>query len=150
MIIEPAKFERDFNDLIDFQMDMAHESEGLKLDRDTLSKGVKAVFDDPTKGTYYVALDQAKAVASLLTMHEWSDWRNANVLWIHSVYVKPDYRRQGIYRRMYHHLKEMVDQSPDYRGIRLYVDKSNHSAIKTYQKLEMSNEHYDLFEYLQN
>ncbi len=33
-------------------------------------------------------------------------------------------------------------------GIRLYVDKSNISAQKTYTKVGMNGEHYQLFEWM--
>jgi hypothetical protein len=50
---------------------------------------VHAVFKDIEKGAYYVAEDKntRKAVGSLLTTYEWSDWRYGTILWIQSVYV---------------------------------------------------------------
>lgn len=36
--------------IIGFQLQMAQESEGLALDRDTLEKGVTAALSDPAKG----------------------------------------------------------------------------------------------------
>ena len=148
MEIEKAQFERDYKTLVNFQLDMAMESEGLQLDKDILSAGVQSVFNDENKGIYYVARESEQTIGSLLTMSEWSDWRNAKVLWVHSVYISPEFRRQGVYTKMYQHLREMVQNSNEYKGIRLYVDKSNHSAIKTYQNLEMNNDHYDLFEWM--
>jgi len=48
LVIEEARI-GDLNTLVEFQLKMAMETEELQLDRETLSKGVKAVYEDPTK-----------------------------------------------------------------------------------------------------
>lgn len=138
----------DIDIIAEFQIRMALETENLQLDPSTVSKGVTAVFDDPTKGKYWVAEQGGEVVASLLTVPEWSDWRNGTVLWIHSVFVRPEYRQQGIYKKLYQHLNQMVLGSSDLRGLRLYVDKTNTKAQKVYEALGMSGEHYHLYEWL--
>lgn len=45
----------DIEAIAQFQVDMAMESEGTKLDKDTLIKGVTAAMNDENKGSYYVA-----------------------------------------------------------------------------------------------
>jgi GNAT superfamily N-acetyltransferase len=138
----------DIDVIADFQLRMAKETENLELDPPTVNLGVCAVFDDPSKGKYWVAELDGKVIGCLLTVPEWSDWRNGTVLWIHSVYVIPEYREHGIFKQLYSHLKQMVLESSELRGLRLYVDKSNLKAQKIYQALEMSSEHYHLFEWL--
>jgi ribosomal protein S18 acetylase RimI-like enzyme len=86
----------------------------------------------------------------LLVIPEWSDWRNGTVLWVHSVYVKVSHRRQGVYRQLYSYLQKLVSQSDHLRGIRLYVEKENKRAQATYQELGMSNDHYDLYEWMKH
>lgn len=134
--------------IADYQIKMALETENMKLDPPTVEKGVSAVFDDPGKGKYWLAEVKGEVVGCLLTIPEWSDWRNGTVLWIHSVYVKPEFRKHGIYRKLYGHLKTMVDESKDLRGLRLYVDKTNVTAQKVYESLGMSGEHYHLYEWM--
>ena len=138
----------DISLIADFQMRMALETESLKLDPQTVELGVGAVFDDPTKGKYWLAEVDGKVAGCLLTVPEWSDWRNGTVLWIHSVYVPENFRRLGVYKKLYLHLKQMVSESKDLRGLRLYVDKGNVSAQKVYESLGMSGEHYHLYEWL--
>jgi GNAT superfamily N-acetyltransferase len=138
----------DIPHIADFQIQMALETEDLQLDPAVVEKGVSAVFDDPGKGKYWLAEVEERVVGCLLTIPEWSDWRNGNVLWIHSVYVLPDFRKQGVFRQLYLYLKSMVASSSELRGLRLYVDKSNHSAQMVYEQLEMSREHYYLYEWL--
>lgn len=136
--------------IANFQIRMALETENLTLDPDTVEKGVSAVFDDPSKGKYWVAESQGEVVGCLLTVPEWSDWRNGTVLWIHSVYVLPSHRKHGVFKKLYQHLKNTVESSSDLRGLRLYVDKSNVVAQRVYESLGMSGEHYHLFEWLKS
>ena len=95
--------------IAEFQCKMAFETENMKLDPPTVDKGVSAVFDDPSKGKYWLAEVDGDVVGCLLTVPEWSDWRNGTVLWIHSVYVRPELRKHGVYRKLYSHLRNMVD-----------------------------------------
>ncbi|WP_340111196.1 GNAT family N-acetyltransferase [Maribellus mangrovi] len=139
---------KDYESIVNFQQAMARETEGIELRIDPLEKGVKAVLEDPSKGIYYVAEVNKKVVSSLLTTYEWSDWRNGTVLWIQSVYVMPQYRRRGVYRNMYSHIKSLVLSSDNLMGIRLYADKSNLAAHKTYENLGMNQDHYITFEWL--
>ncbi|MBN1986871.1 MAG: GNAT family N-acetyltransferase [Prolixibacteraceae bacterium] len=134
--------------IVDFQMAMAQETEGTELHRPTVELGVKAVVNDSTKGKYYITEVKSKIISSLLTTYEWSDWRNGTVLWIQSVYVLPEFRRKGVYRSMYSHIKNRVMEDENLKGIRLYADKSNIPAHKTYKNLGMSPDHYITFEWL--
>jgi GNAT superfamily N-acetyltransferase len=131
------------------QIRMAEETESLRLDPAVVAIGVGAVLDDLAKGRYFVAESASGAVvACLLTLPEWSDWRNGTVLWIHSLYVIPEYRKSGVFKAMYAHLKSMVDSSDAFRGLRLYVDKRNEAAKQAYARAGMSAEHYELFEWM--
>lgn len=147
MIIRQATT-KEHKTLATFQLDMAHETEGIELDYSTVEKGVEAVLKDKTKGNYYVAEIEGHVVGSLLTTFEWSDWRNGTILWIQSVYVRPEFRRKGVYRNLYAHLKELVTQSNKLKGIRLYADKTNLTAQKTYKTLGMNQDHYITFEWM--
>lgn len=138
----------DIDTIAEYQVKMALETENMKLDAATVNLGVTAVMDDPGKGKYWLAEIDGKVAGCLLTVPEWSDWRNGTVLWIHSVYVHPDFRKHGVYKAMYGHLKQMVDEAHDLRGLRLYVDKTNIQAQKVYEALGMSGEHYHLFEWM--
>jgi len=133
--------------IIEFQLNMAWETEKTALDRETVTKGVNAVFSDPNKGEYYVTQGEDRVVASLLITYEWSDWRNCNVWWFQSVYVVPEYRRQGIFRKMYHFIKEKTEEL-GVAGLRLYVETGNVQAMKTYEALGMTGEHYNFYEWM--
>ncbi len=147
MIVRKATIE-DVDSIVDFQLLMATETEEILLDINVVTKGVSAVLKDKLKGQYYIAELEGKVVSSLLTTFEWSDWRNGTVLWIQSVYVLQEFRRKGIYRSMYSFIKEEVLNDVNLKGIRLYADKSNYPAQKTYKSLGMSPDHYVTFEWL--
>lgn len=147
MIVRNAEPE-DLNSILEFQLAMARETEGIELLRPVVEKGVAEVLKDSSKGRYYVAEKNGKVIGSLLTTYEWSDWRNGTVLWIQSVYVLPEHRRQGAYRKLYEHIKNLVLENHSFKGIRLYADKSNEGAHHVYQKLGMTPDHYITFEWL--
>ena len=140
--------EEDTDTIIEFQMRMAMESEGLKLDPETLKSGVHAVFLDPQKGRYFVAEEDDRVVGSLMITFEWSDWRNLWAIWVQSVWVEPDFRRKGVFRLMYEHLKQLVHDDDTAAGLRLYVDVNNNNAVEVYKALGMDGDHYRVFEWM--
>lgn len=131
-----------------FQMAMAQETENLELNPAVLRTGIQAVFDDPQKGRYLIAEQSGKVLGCLLLQAEWSDWRNGQVLWIHSLYVVPGARKLGVFSGLYNHIRSEVLADPNLKGIRLYVDQRNDRAQKAYLKMGMTAEHYALFEWL--
>ncbi|NPD46856.1 MULTISPECIES: GNAT family N-acetyltransferase [unclassified Lentimicrobium] len=134
--------------ITDFQLRMALETESIHLDKPTVLKGVSAVFNDKSLGQYFITKDNDKVIASLMITYEWSDWRNAKVWWIQSVFVIPEYRRTGVFSQVYQHIKTIVKEDVTIGGLRLYVDKTNVSAQNTYSKVGMNGEHYQLFEWM--
>ena len=133
--------------IIDFQLRMAWETENIKLVPEIVTKGVDAVFHNKSRGQYYVAESDGSLIASLLITYEWSDWRNCNVWWFQSVFVVPEFRRLGVFRKMYGHIRVLAEEQ-DIAGLRLYVETKNSSAQKTYEALGMSSEHYSFYEWM--
>ena len=129
-----------------FNAAMADETEHLSLEREILRKGVEALLADPSKGYYYVAERDGKIAGQLMITFEWSDWRNADFWWIQSVYVLPEFRTQGIFRALYHHIETLARKRGNVCGLRLYVDENNGRAQKTYESLGMKRSHYRMME----
>ncbi len=138
--------EHDSESIIEFNIAMAMETEGKTLKRDEIEPGVYGLFKKPEYGFYIVAESSGKVVGSLMITFEWSDWRNGVIWWIQSVYVIPEFRRNGIYRAMYNNIKKMAGENPDVCGFRLYVEKANIAAQKTYAALGMKETQYKMFE----
>lgn len=145
MIIRIAD-KRDADSLVEFNQAMALETEGKKLDSKILKSGVEAVFQDEKKGFYVVAESEGKICGGLMITYEWSDWRNRWFWWIQSVYVKPEFRGQGVYRRLYQFVSEKALENGNVCGFRLYVETENERAQKVYEKLGMNKSHYLMYE----
>ena len=131
--------------IIEANLSMAKEIEGIELEREILAKGVKAVFRDPAKGHYIIGELNGEVAGCLLVTLEWSDWRNKQSAWIQSLFVKKEHREKGIFKAMFARLEEKVE-SGQYAGLRLYVESSNESAKEVYNSLGMCGDHYELFE----
>jgi GNAT superfamily N-acetyltransferase len=138
----------DIDIIVDFQQKMALETENLSLQADVLEQGIRHFFYFPEQGFYLIAESEAQVVGCMLIQHEWSDWRNGKILWLHSVYVVPEFRNKGTFALLYAHVQQMVNDDSAIKGIRLYVDKGNTVAAKVYERMGMSNAHYELFEWL--
>ncbi len=138
----------DIPSLVEFNRAMAAETEGKNLAEEILRPGVAGLLDRPEYGFYLIAEtddEEPRSVASLMVTYEWSDWRNGLFWWIQSVYVTPGWRRHGVYRRMYEYVQRLAATENVY-GFRLYVEKDNVAAQRTYSDLGMLETHYLMFE----
>jgi len=127
---------------------MAMETEHKHLDGETVLKGVQAGIADPKRARYFIAMSGYTPVGTLMLTTEWSDWRNGDWWWIQSVYVHPDFRRQGVFQHLYRHVKEIAEQTSEVCGLRLYVEHENKNAQKTYESLGMEDAGYRMMEVL--
>lgn len=134
--------------LIDFQQRLALESESIRLNAETLRKGIMAMFADPAKGIYYIVKEEGQAIGCHMITYEWSDWRNGMVWWLQSVYVTETHRKKGIFKMMYDNLINIIKKDPQLIGLRLYVDKSNERALQVYKAMGMDGSHYTVYEWM--
>jgi len=118
----------DAKTIADFNSRMALETEGRPLDRELIDPGVESVLADSNKGRYRVAEMDGNVVDQIMVTYEWSDWRNGQLWWIQSVYVRKDYRREGVFSTLYCHVKSLARQEADVCGLRLYVEMDNMRA----------------------
>jgi GNAT superfamily N-acetyltransferase len=125
---------------------MALEAEHKRLDPDIVQRGVRAVFDDPGLGRYFVAEVEANVVGQAMFTYEWSDWRNGVFWWLQSVYVSPVARRIGVFRALYSHIEHLAKADPKVCGLRLYVERDNDRAQKTYRSCGMVEAGYLVME----
>ena len=133
--IRPATLE-DLEAIVDFNVRLAAETEDTELDRETVRRGVRGLLADGSRGAYYVAC-QRGIIGQMMHTREWSDWRNGDIWWIQSVYVHPDYRRQGVCRALYAHVRARAASDPGVVGLRLYVERENARAQGAYAALGM-------------
>ena len=139
---------RDAPALVAFNSAMALETERKVLLPRVIRAGVRRLLRRPDSGFYTVAEVDGEVIGALMVTKEWSDWRNGDFWWIQSVYVRPDFRRRGVYRRLYRHLQSMAAKQRSVCGFRLYVERHNRRAQATYRASGMDRTHYLVYEQL--
>ena len=124
---------------------LAEETEALQLDTDVLKEGIEQALKRE-ECHYFVAVIGEKVVGQTMITYEWSDWRNGIIWWIQSVYVHPDYRKQGVFRTLFGHIENLAKTHPQVKALRLYVMHNNNAGQGTYQSLGMKDSGYIVFE----
>lgn len=142
--------QKDIETIAKYNIKMALETENKYLDKEIITAGVSSIINDSSKGIYWVMEMDKIIIGQLMVTYEWSDWRNGMMWWIQSVYVPKEHRRQGVYSKMYNNLLELAQLDSECCGIRLYVEKENKEAQKTYKKLGMKNAGYEIMEFNKN
>jgi ribosomal protein S18 acetylase RimI-like enzyme len=132
--------------VIEFNRLLALESEGKTLDPAQLTPGVEAGLADSNKGCYFLVEDAGVPVGQMGLTYEWSDWRNGWFWWIQSVYVRAEYRRRGVFRALFEHTQDAARKDPSVAGLRLYVERENVAAQKTYRQLGLVETGYFVLE----
>ena len=128
-----------------FNILLAEESEKEELEYHTVLKGVRTLLSDERKGFYLVAVDRNDIIGQMMVTFEWSDWRNRNTWWLQSVYVVKEWRRKGVFKRLFEQAwlraaKEGVGM------LRLYVHGSNRRAMKVYGRIGMEAAPYRIMQ----
>ena len=126
---------------------LAYETENKILNMNILTKGVEAIIKDENKGIYHVCEINGEVVGQIMYTFEWSDWRNGTFLWIQSVYVNKEFRGMGVFKALYKFIRDIADNDNNICGIRLYVEKENTIAKKTYKNIGMKECNYYIYEY---
>lgn len=134
--------------LAELNIAMARETENKSLSPVVVSAGVRNLLQNPQYGFYVVAHTGEAVAGTLMVTTEWSDWRNGEFWWIQSVYVRPEFRRRGIYRALYEFVKTRAVESGRVCGFRLYVERDNVIAQQTYRKMGMEEAPYKILEEL--
>jgi ribosomal protein S18 acetylase RimI-like enzyme len=146
MRIRPATL-ADLDTIVANNLAMALETEELALEPSVLRPGVEAALAGRVDAFYRLAQESADGpvIGQLMITREWSDWRNAFVWWIQSVYVSPSSRGRGVYKALYEQARGEA-MAAGAAGVRLYVDLRNARARAVYERLGMRGDHYQVFE----
>jgi|YNPBryunderm2012_1023409.scaffolds.fasta_scaffold33530_2 GNAT superfamily N-acetyltransferase len=130
--------------IADLNRALAWESEARELDPDIVVRGVRALLADPSRGFYTVADQDGLVIGQALITREWSDWRNGWFWWLQSVYVRSEFRKAGVFRRLFEHLQAEARANPEVIGFRLYVEHRNSVARQVYHALGFHSEGYEI------
>lgn len=138
---------KDIDVIARYNYNLAYETENKILDMNILTKGVEAIIKDENKGIYHVCEINGEVVGQIMYTFEWSDWRSGTFLWIQSVYVNKEFRGMGVFKALYKFIRDIADNDNNICGIRLYVEKENTIAKKTYKNIGMKECNYYIYEY---
>jgi GNAT superfamily N-acetyltransferase len=132
--------------IVEFNLQLAAETEDKALDRQRLSRGVAALLGDPAKGRYFVAEVDGTVVGQMMHTWEWSDWRNGMMWWLGSVYVVPEHRGGGVFRALFECVLALAQADPEVVGLRLYYEQRNSAARNVYARLGFEPAGYEVLE----
>ena len=132
--------------IVEFTLQLAAETEDKTLDRERLSRGVAALLNEPAKGRYFVAEIDGTLVGQIMHTREWSDWRNGMLWWLQSVYVAPECRGRGVFRRLFEYVSAQAQADEGVVGLRLYIDQRNSRARQVYRRCGLEPAGYDVLE----
>ena len=138
---------KDIDVIARYNYNLAYETENKILNMNILTKGVEAIIKDENKGIDHVCEINGEVVGQIMYTFEWSDWRNGTFLWIQSVYVNKEFRGMGVFKALYKFIRDIADNDNNICGIRLYVEKENTIAKKTYKNIGMKECNYYIYEY---
>ena len=138
---------KDIEKIVEFNLNLAKETEDKDLNKEILYKGVEAIIKDQSKGIYHIYEIDEKIIGQIMYTYEWSDRRCGTFIWVQSIYVDKEFRGKGIFRSLYNYVKEICDKDEEICGIRLYVERENYIAQKTYSDLGMIECNYNMYEY---
>jgi GNAT superfamily N-acetyltransferase len=132
--------------MADWAVAMALESEVKHLPLDMVTRGIQAGLDDPARANYFIAEIAGEPAGTVMLTPEWSDWRDGWWWWIQSVYVPPAHRRKGVFRALFEHVRNKAAATDGVRGLRLYVERENAGAQRTYEFVGMKDAGYRMYE----
>lgn len=124
--------------------DLRLETEQVSMDAGQVEKGVRALIAHPHWGFYLLAVEDGQVVGQVMVTFEWSDWRNRSIWWLHRIYVKKGWRRQGVFRQLFQRLKTEAEDNNVY-ALRLYLHEENRQVEAIYARLGMKRSPFRIF-----
>lgn len=132
--------------IAEFNCRLALETEGKILDSATVRNGVLRGLALEPEVRYFVALSDSEVIGQLMLTREWSDWRDGWIAWLQSVYVAPEWRGGGVFRKLLNLALGIVQDEGSLVSVRLYVEHTNENAMACYRRLGFTGAGYEVME----
>jgi ribosomal protein S18 acetylase RimI-like enzyme len=124
----------DIDTIVAFTLEEAYEAEGTRNSPEGVRRGVEGGFRAPPASTYWVAENQdAKVVAHVSVVTEWSDFHGGYYWWIQSLFIVPAHRGGGLVGIILDHLAASA-RDAGALDLRLYAHVSNQRALHAYRR----------------
>lgn len=134
----------DLPDLIEFTVEEAREAENVTKIPETLERGISAALHDSSIATYWVLVDENDCpCGNVSAVKEWSDWNAGYYWWIQSMYIKPEYRGQGLMAKLINVVEDEMRRKGGLE-LRIYVHESNAIAKRAYEKIGFNDSSYKM------
>ncbi|UUM31970.1 GNAT family N-acetyltransferase [Vibrio japonicus] len=134
----------DLPDLIEFTVEEAREAEDVVKVPETLERGISAALNDSSIATYWVLVDENDCpCGNVSAVQEWSDWNAGYYWWIQSMYIKPEFRGQGLMAKLINAVEEEMSRQGGLE-LRIYVHKNNAIAKRAYEKIGFNDSNYKM------
>lgn len=134
----------DLPDLIEFTVEEAREAENVTKIPETLERGISAALHDSSIATYWVLVDENDCpCGNVSAVKEWSDWNAGYYWWIQSMYIKPEYRGQGLMAKLINVVEDEMRRKGGLE-LRIYVHESNTIAKRAYEKIGFNDSSYKM------
>jgi ribosomal protein S18 acetylase RimI-like enzyme len=132
----------DIDTLVGFTLQEAYEAEGARNSPEAVRRGVEGGFRTPPAATYWVAESQdAKVVAHVSVVTEWSDFHGGYYWWIQSLFIVPEHRGAGLVESILDHLAAAA-RAAGALDLRLYAHASNRRALHVYRRCGFTDAPY--------
>ena len=137
----------DISTFISFQKIMAKETEGVNLDDSSIAGALEYLINDDSYGKAFMAKlgPNGVSVGTCYINYGYDVLSNKFTIWVQSVFVHPEYRKKGIFSKIFNHL-ELVARQLNASRISLFVDFSNLPAQKVYEKMGMVRREHSFIE----
>ncbi len=134
----------DLPDLIEFTVEEAREAENIVKIPETLERGISAALNDSSIATYWVLVDEHDCpCGNVSAVKEWSDWNAGYYWWIQSMYIKPEFRGQGLMAKLINAVEDEMSRKGGLE-LRIYVHKNNAIAKRAYEKIGFNDSNYKM------
>jgi len=135
----------DLPTLVDFTLKEALEAENRELNRSVVEKGVRASLENPELAKYWVlATEDCQSLASISVVREWSDWNAGFYWWIQGLFIRKDYRGQGLLQQLFSRV-QLEARKAGAVELRLYVHRANRPACRAYEREGFRSSPYQIF-----
>ena len=135
--------EEDAQQLAQYGMNLAFETEGKQLTPELVLEGVKNLMKRPKLGKYFLAerfdsfQDKWMPIGTSMLTFEVQPRLGGLIYFIQSVYIESAYRNKGVFRKIYQTIVDSAKADSFVKAVRLYVEHDNKTAQMVYSALGM-------------